>query len=411
MLAYKKNKQNLFSWFPKMEKTTFDVSLVHFLLMFGYKLFSLYYPLFLISIGFSILNIGSIYLLTYSVIAVSSLVINHYIHKFSAAKIASVGIFGYGVFALMMLLSRNIYIFYLAQIVLGFSAAAWLVSLKFILMKAKNKNKRRSFGWFYSMPHYASAIAPVIGGLVIWKFGFIGVFALSVIIQFSNAIYAYTRLNGNDKKNKKENDKPKFSLKTKAKYRYKEVFKIIKSDSAFFLILFTIFASLVLGGIYRTFFVIFLKDLSFSQEEIIKLVSLASLLYLPVSLIVIKLISKIKDAKIISGGIATEGITTIIFGLFAFVSNFASIFFLFIFNSMGALAAGSGKSSLLSKKLHKYREEASTIDTILTTLGPAFGGLLGGILISYYGYQFTFLIGGTVVSLLGLMSFMLRIKK
>ena len=39
-----------------MEKTTFDVSLVHFLLMFGYKLFSLYYPLFLISIGFSILN-------------------------------------------------------------------------------------------------------------------------------------------------------------------------------------------------------------------------------------------------------------------------------------------------------------------------------------------------------------------
>src|SRR5680860_1882589 len=147
---------NVYSWFPKMEKITFDVSLVHFLLMFGYKLFSLYYPLYLISIGFSVLNIGSIYLLTYSTIAISSLVINFYIHKFSPAKVAAFGIFGYGVFALMMLLSQNLYVFYLAQIVLGFSAAAWLVSLKFILMEAKTKNKRRSFGWFYSMPHYAA---------------------------------------------------------------------------------------------------------------------------------------------------------------------------------------------------------------------------------------------------------------
>lgn len=187
MLEILENHRGLYSWMPKMEKVTFDVSLVHFLLMFGYKLFSLYYPLFLVSIGFSAMNVGSIYLITYSIIAVSSVIINYYIHRLNPPKVAALGIAGYGVFALLMLLSGSpafisaiksatpfslaqwiisfgisgkLIIFYIAQIILGFSAAAWLVSLRLILMKSKPKSKSGSFGWFYSMSHYASVIAP-----------------------------------------------------------------------------------------------------------------------------------------------------------------------------------------------------------------------------------------------------------
>jgi MFS family permease len=302
MFGLLENHQNLYSWLPKMEKTTFDVSLVHFLLMFGYKLFSLYYPLFLISIGFSILNVGSIYLLTYSVIAVSSVIINYYIHKFNPSKVAAVGIFGYGIFALLMIVSHNLTVFYIAQIILGFSAAAWLVSLKLILMKSKTDSHSRSFGWFYSMPHYAAAIAPAVGGLVIWKFGFTGVFALSVLIQFANAFYAYFRLNGNihswlhspdrvvepiAQKGSTDLTHPQplsrgelsqWSQHTKINIRknYGEILKIIKSDRAFILILISLFAVLILGGIYRAFFVLFLENLYFSQEEIIKFIAIAS---------------------------------------------------------------------------------------------------------------------------------------
>ena len=107
---------------------------------------------------------------------------------------------------------------------------------------------------------------------------------------------------------------------------------------------------------------IFLQDLNISQEEIIKLISVVAIFYLPASLILIKFISKLKEAKIISGGIAIEGMTTVLFGFFAYAVNFFGIFLLFIFNSMGALASGSGKSSLLAKKLQDYKEEASTID-------------------------------------------------
>jgi len=64
---------------------------------------------------------------------------------------------------------------------------------------------------------------------------------LSVVIQFANAIYAYARLNGAGQKN----TKTKIAQKTKVLHRYKKVFKIIKTDHSFLLILFAIFSSLI----------------------------------------------------------------------------------------------------------------------------------------------------------------------
>ena len=462
MLEILENHRGWYSWVPKMERVTFDVSLVHFLLMFGYKLFSLYYPLFLISIGFSVMNVGSIYLLTYSVIAVSSVIINYYIHRLNPSKVAALGIAGYGFFALLMLLSSSplfistikeiipfhlaqwiisfgisgkLIIFYIAQIILGFSAAAWLVSLRLILMKSKPESKSRSFGWFYSMPHYASVIAPVIGGAVIWKFGFTGVFALSVLIQFANAIYAYARLNGKSATSQRRHSgmspaenieqkgstvplrrelwsqrDNKVSPKTSLRKNYSQIFNIIKSDKTFALILISIFAVLILGGIYRAFFVLFLESISFSNEEIIKFIAIASIAYLPLSIITIKIMGKLRSEKIISGGITIEGIATVVLGLFASALNLLGFFAVMLIDSLGALMLGSGKSSMLCKKFKNYQEEASTIDTVLTTLGPALGAFLGGLAISYIGFQNMFLFAGAAVFLFGIASRGLKVN-
>ena len=445
MFGILENHQNLYSWFPKITKTTFEVSVVHFLLMFGYKIFSLYYPLFLLSIGMSMTNIGGIYLLTYSTIAISSLIINYYIRKFNPAKIAAAGIFGYGIFALIMLASGNLsntssglIIFYAAQIILGFSAAAWLVSLKLILMKSKTDNCNRSFGWFYSMPHYATVIAPIVGGVVIWKFGFNGVFLLSVIIQFATAIYVYFRLGGTRwlhspvraveplMQKGSTGLKPLWSQRSFSRRRhvdmspsrkicaiqkgsaYKKVLNIFKNDKTISIILLSIFSALILGGIYRAFFVLFLQDLSFSQEEIIGFISISAIAYLPLSIVIIKIIEKFKDLKITSGGIITEGLATIAFGILAPIASLLGIFLVMMVNSFGALSVGSGKSSILAGKLKNYKEEASTIDTIMTTLGPALGAFVGGIAISLIGFQSTFLIAGAIVFLVGMVFWFYR---
>ncbi len=266
----------------------------------------------------------------------------------------------------------------------------------------------------------ADVIAPIIGGAVIWKFGFAGVFALSVLVQFANAIYAYARLNGKTPQPsssaiaqgrllsrglKSSSDKGRLGgVKVRASLRksYSQIFNIIKSDKSFALILISIFSVLILGGIYRAFFVLFLEDMSYSQEEIIKFIAIASIAYLPLSIITIKIMGKLKSGKIISGGITIEGIATIILGLFASALNLLGFFAVMLVDSLGALMLGSGKSSLLCKKFKNYQEEASTIDTVLTTLGLAIGALIGGIAISYIGFQNTFLIAGVIVLFCGI---------
>jgi len=64
--------QRFKSQFLDIEPITKKLSISHFLLMFGYKLFSLYFPLFLAWRGLSFVQIGYTYLLIYLSLAAFS---------------------------------------------------------------------------------------------------------------------------------------------------------------------------------------------------------------------------------------------------------------------------------------------------------------------------------------------------
>ena len=170
-----------FAFLPKIEKITRDTTVVHFFLMFGYKLFSLYFPLFLIANNLSINQVGYSYLLIYLPIALFSPLVGYLNHKINPAILAFSGILGYGIYALGMILispqdvSWGILLFYLWQVLLGVSAALFFTSFKGILMGFSLKQPDRAFGWFYSAPFYAAALAPAFGALLIWQFDFTGV--------------------------------------------------------------------------------------------------------------------------------------------------------------------------------------------------------------------------------------------
>jgi len=386
-----------------MERVTFDVSMVHFLLMFGYKLFSLYYPLFLVSIGLSLVDIGGVYLITYSSIAFFSLVINHYIHKFDPVLIAVGGISGYGIFSCMMLVGQNIFIFYAAQIVLGFSAAAWMISLKLMLMESGPEKCGSGFCWFYSMPHYAAAIAPAIGGLIIWKFGFVGVFSASVLVHLVNALYAYFRLSADSGLLKKGSLPRKGQNMDRS--RLAGALKILSHEKYISILATSLFSALMLVGMYRAFLVIFLESVSHEKETIIQIISIASIIYLPVSFFTVKIINKLKTYEVVHKGIMIEGAVSIFLAVFSSILNFFGILAVLIADSFGVLLADVGTSSLLSRKLKDHHEEASTIDTIISTFFPAIGSLAGGIMISMVGYQNTFMYMGLVVFISASISF------
>ena len=79
-----------------------DAALAHFSLMFGYKIFSLYYPLFLAAGGLSLAQIGKVYFLIYLPMALGAPLAGFLTRLVHPALMAAVACLGYGAYALAM---------------------------------------------------------------------------------------------------------------------------------------------------------------------------------------------------------------------------------------------------------------------------------------------------------------------
>jgi len=384
---------------PKIEKITLDATFSHFLVMFGYKLFSLYFPLFLVARGFSLPEVGYTYLLIYLPLAFSAPIVGFFNHKINPAILATLGILGYGLYALGMILIQDPSLFYFWQILLGISAALFFASLRAILMGSFLENPERAFGWFYSAPFYADAFAPAVGAFFIWRFNFVGVFILSLLIHIFNAIYCLTKLT-----------KPAQTLPDRGfkfenfQKNYLIAFQKLKSKTVLGLISIS-FSILLLIGFYRAFFVLFLKqELIWSQGLILAFGAIFSLLFFPASWWVIKKLEAQPNSKNIFWGGMTVGFFTILFGAMVPLLNFFSVLLINIGRSIGNLMVNSGRSGLINRELKDYPEEAGAIDTIFSPLGVAIGSLISGMLIFLLGFKFLFILGGILVLATGILA-------
>lgn len=383
---------------PKIEKVTRDATISHFFLMFGYRIFSLYFPLFLVSRGFSLLEVGYTYLLIYLPIALFSPIIGFLNHRVNPTVLASLGVLGYALYAIGMILIQNQSLFYFFQILLGFSAALFFVSARAILMASKLENPDRAFGWFYSAPYYAGAIAPAVGAFFIWQFNFSGVFIFSLVIQLFTALFVFLRL----KKSSQKLVDQHFNFQ-KFLESYQSAFQVLtkKNILPWFFVSFSV---LLLGGFYQGFFVLFLKQLlGWSQNSILAFVSLFSTLFLPLSLFVIHRLGKLKSEINIFQGAIVAGLFSILFGAIQPILGFVSVLLIRLGQGGGDLICESGRSGLVSEKLREKPEEAGAIDTIFSPLGSALGALIGGLLIVFLGYQLIFILGGILILGVGIL--------
>ena len=387
--------------FPKIEKITKDATITHFFLMFGYKLFSLYFPLFLVAREFSLPEVGYTYLLIYLPIALSAPFVGFLNHKINPAVLASLGILGYGLYVLGMILisphtNFGVGVFYFWQVLLGVSAALFFVSARAILISSPLENYDRAFGWFYSAPFYADAFAPAVGALFIWKFNFIGVFILSLAIQIFTAIFCFARM-----KNQKIKPLNQYFNFQKFSQNYQNAFQNLKEKNVLSSILIS-FSVLLISGFYFAFFVLFLKEkLFWSQNLILLFVSISSLIFLPISLFIIKNLANLRSEKNIFRGAIIAGFFLILFGIFTSFLNFITTLLIKIGLISGTLSCNSGRSGLISQKLKENPEEAGAIDTIFAPLGVALGALISGLIIGFLGYQLLFLLGGIFVVIIG----------
>lgn len=390
--------------FPQIEKITRDATITHFFLMFGYKLFSLYFPLFLVAKSFSMAQVGYTNFLIYLPIALFAPLVGFFNHRINPAFLTALGIFGYGFYSLGMVIFPTRLSFYIFQIILGVSASLFFVSSRAILMGSKLEKPDRTFAWFYSASSYADAFAPAIGALLIWRFSFTGVFVVSMIIQIITAVFCFSRL-------RKSTQHLTEKIKIKESFQnYINVLKSIKGKSIFPSV-FSSFLVLILAGFNNTFFVLFLKNLGWSENKILFFNSILSLIYLPISFWVIKQIGNLQSEKNVSRGSQITGFFSVLLGGLTSILNFYFIFFIMMGKYIGSLMAGAGRSGLLTTKLKEYPEESAAVDTIFSPFATAAGALIGGLIIVPFGYPLIFIIGGILIFVFGTIGGKMKVAK
>lgn len=376
---------------PQIEKTARDVTISHFFLMFGYKLFSLYFPLFLVAKNFSLPEIGITHFFIYLPIALAAPLVGFLSHRIAPAFLIIAGITGYALYSLGMMFIENTVLFYLLQVVLGVSAALFFVSTKTMLMGSKDEKIDHSFAWFYSAPSLADALAPIVGALVIFNFGFFGAFLLSFLIHFCNVAFGLSQLR-----------KAKVQLLeavqplAKTKEIYKEMLVTLKVNAVFPL-LFISFLVLVLGGFNNAFFVLFLKELGYSQNQILIFGSVLSFFALPLSLWVVKEVKKRASRINIIKGSEIVGLFSMALGAFSSFLSLPLLFVLTLGKSTGGLMASSGRSGLIFQHSKGHPAEAGSLDTMFGPLATAVGAVIGGPLILVLGYPMIFVLSGFIL--------------
>jgi len=381
------------SFIPHFEITTKNSTISHFLLMLGYKLFSFYFPLFLLEKGLSLPRIGFVYLLIYLPIVVFSPLVGAIGRKANPYFLVMSGIFGYGLYSLGMLFLPLSLFFYVLQVILGLSASLFLVGNRVILMSLHLNRPARSFGWFYSAPYYAAEFAPVIGAGIIFLWGFGGIFMTSILIYFVDILFTFFSIPKN------------FDIKLSVDFNTNSLehfYQAIKKSFSFdiFPVLIFSLTILILGGFYQSFFLIFLKSIGWGRTEILAYSSLFSIIFMPLSVYGIKILSNFNVVKTIFVGGIIFAASSIIIGLTVAVVGFAGVLVLMEIGELGSFLSNSSRSGFMSKAFSTFPHGSAVLDTIFSPLGTALGAMLGGLLVSHIGYSGIFVFGGILILLL-----------
>lgn len=361
----------------------------HFLLMFGYKLFSFFFPLYLAQQGFSLPQVGYTYLLIYLPIALASPVAGLIARRIRPTWLAVAGIFGYSLYSLTMYASPTPGIFFVMQVVLGVSAALFFASLRTILFASRPALPDTSFGWFYAAPRYAEVTAPAVGAGLIWAFGFPGVFLASTTIQIVNMFYALANLPMSHPARQKTKLDTTWS-------RYRELWQGLRAPGLAPLMIVTA-TILLMDGLYFPYQILFLQNIGWTRESILVYGVLINLVFIPLSFYLIRWLGRQSSRRNILRGAGVYGLGSVAFGALAARLNLAGVVGILLVKGLGGLVSSAGRSGLLARRFSHLPQELGVFDTVLSPLGIAGGALLGSLLVTRLDFGSLFIQAGVLV--------------
>jgi predicted MFS family arabinose efflux permease len=373
-----------------------EAALVHFTLMAGYRLFSLFYPLFLAAQGLSLIQIGQAYLFIYLPIALAAPLAGFLTRIIHPALLAGAGCLGYGAYALGMVFFGGTGMALAWQAELGLAAALFFTGIRVLLIARGRGDDERNFELFYNAPYWAGALAPALGALVIWRFGFSAAFGISALVCALAALLCFGMVNYPWRSAKNKIPKPGFWFE----WRRAVGAVFSKKIGAFIGLSFVVSLAEYLT---HPFFVLFLKDnIGLSQNQVLQFMALSALVFSLFYFFVLRR-RKLKNPSVeIRKGGVFAGAATLLFAPLMPWLNYGLVFMLEFGRAAGGFLAGAGRSAVLARELKKHPAQAGALDTVFSPLAVALGSFSGGYLIQWLGYQWLFFGAGAMVFLLSI---------
>ncbi len=368
-----------------------EAALAHFSLMFGYKIFSLYYPLFLAATGLSLLQIGEVYFWIYFPMAVAAPLAGFLSRAIHPALMAAAGCLGYAAYALGMVFWGGVAIAYLWQIVLGISAAFFFTASRALLIADSDGDSEHDFSWFYNASFWSAALAPAVGALIVWKFGFEAAFMTSAFICVYAALISAGMITN------PWHTKRGHLTWLHFKNGWEKAFKLAFPKIAAGYIALS-FVVLLAANALHPFFVLFLRDdIGLDQTQILRFVAIMAAVFSIFYFFVLRRWQNGRPESGILRGAAVAGASTAMFGIFLPVLNYIGAFFIEFSRGVGGFLVNTGRSALLAKELKSRPAEGAALDTVFSPLGIALAAIFGGLVIDRLGYQWLLLITGAMI--------------
>ncbi len=374
--------------FPHKITPTFYASISHFLVLFGYKMFSLYYPLFLEKKGFNLAVIGSMYMLIYISMAVFSLLVWRIVHRSPCLVkyIIPIGIVGYAAYSVGMITAKTQLHFYIWQLELGLSAALFYIGVRSVIMGHKSRSYDKEFLYFYSAPFYSNFLAPTVGGLILWAFSFREIFVASLFVYLIAITFAYLKWN-------------KISIERIAKHKTScgSIFDPLKKEGVNVIFLTVAFLAMFSVGIYRGFFVLLLKnEFGMNKSNIVVWIAVTSFISIPISWKLARFVEKRRSEHNLLVGNCISSVMALAVAL---CFTLPALFFIFLIEYAAKLISESGKSGLITRFFKHDEEGGAVFDTFLTAFGVASGAFIGGMMAGSHGIRTAFLMDSVALCL------------
>ncbi len=358
---------------------------------FGYHLISHFLPIYLDSLGISLLNIGVIYAFAAIIAGILRFPVGAISDTFGRRPLLLIGVLGYPLFAILIAFSQNTFFFASAKVIFNiFSMVFWVGIGAYLFDVVSKKHEGRQIAGGNIVSCLSAAVAPLIAGVIIASLGFTNLFYISAAVTASAIPLALLIEKNKTRKHKK--------IKIDWEYLQKEYSDIINSKG-FRIVAFICVLTNFVWAFWYLLFPIYLTQLGFSTVVIggVLTVNLLFIAFFHLFL------GKWTDSM--------SGRWLIIPGFFLmWLSGYALIW---TRNLIGYALSRIGYSTGISMSWHpayaslarrtpkKEHGGAVGLFGAVTSLAYAFGALIAGWMAEVYSVKFALMTSSTIALIMG----------